>query len=87
MDFESKLIYLIETDQFLSSILETVESLHLNDCWVAAGVIRNKVWDHIHNIKTAINDIDVIYFDEVDISLHTEKKLESKLNELMQNQP
>lgn len=87
MDFESKLIYLIETDQFLSPILETVESLHLNDCWVAAGVIRNKVWDHIHNTKTAINDIDVIYFDEVDISLHTEKKLESKLNELMPNQP
>ena len=69
------------------SILKTVQALQLNDCWVAAGVIRNKVWDTLHNIQTEINDIDVIYFDESDCSIETENVLESKLQEIMPNQP
>ena len=57
------------------SILRIVQALQLNDCWIAAGVIRNKVWDYLHNTQTEINDIDVIYFDEFDSSIETEKAL------------
>ena len=87
MNFEIELTNLIKSDYLLMSVLKTVQSLQLNDCWVAAGVIRNKVWDYLHNIETEINDIDVIYFDEFDTSIHTEKALESKLQEIMPNQP
>ncbi|BAK16807.1 uncharacterized protein SSIL_2384 [Solibacillus silvestris StLB046] len=61
MDYELELTNIIKTDQLLMSILKTVQELQLNDCWVAAGVIRNKVWDYLHNVQTEINDIDVIY--------------------------
>lgn len=87
MNFEMKLINLIEADNFLLSVLRTVETLQIKDCWVAAGIIRNKVWDYLHNIETIINDIDIIYFDEADTSIETEKILETRLNKLMPNQP
>ena len=87
MNFETQLINLIESDSNLISILKTVEQLHLNDAWVAAGVIRNKVWDFLHDQHTDINDVDVIYFDASDLSIQTEKALEAKLLNLMPNQP
>lgn len=87
MSFELTLNNLLKSDAHLSSILKTVETLDLHDCWIAAGIIRNKVWDSLHNIKTETNDIDVIYFDEADTSIQAEKILEAKLNKLMPNQP
>ena len=87
MNLELELTKIIESDDLLMSILTTVQAMQLEDCWVAAGVIRNKVWDYIHCAQTEINDIDVIYFDESDCLTETEKALESKLQEMMPNQP
>lgn len=86
-DYEKQLIDMIENDESIISILKTVEKLNLNDAWVAAGLVRNKVWDVLHNIKTTINDIDVIYFNRTDTSWETEKELEKELGMLMPNQP
>ncbi|WP_254865334.1 nucleotidyltransferase family protein [Solibacillus isronensis] len=44
MDYELELTNIIKSEQLMMSILKTVQELQLNDCWVAAGVIRNKVW-------------------------------------------
>ena len=77
MDYELELTNIIKSEQLMMSILKTVQELQLNDCWVAAGVIRNKVWDYLHNVQTEINDIDVIYFDELNSSIEAEKALES----------
>ena len=87
LNLHSRLLNLIESDPILFSIIKTVGELPLNDCWVAAGIIRNKVWDMLHSKQTAINDIDVIYFDAYDLSIQTEKALEKRLNELMPNLP
>lgn len=87
MDYELELTNIIKSDQFLMSILKNVQGLQVNDCWVAAGVIRNKVWDYIHNVQTEINDIDVIYFEEFNSSIESEKVLESKLLKSMPHQP
>lgn len=87
LNYELELTNIIKSDPLLMSILKTIQSLQLSDCWVAAGVIRNKVWDYLHNIQTKINDIDVIYFDEFDNLIEHEKALESKLQEIMPNQP
>ncbi|GGP11820.1 nucleotidyltransferase family protein [Oceanobacillus neutriphilus] len=87
IEFEDRLITILKEDSYILSILQTVEKLQLNDCWVAAGLIRNKVWDTLYNCHTKINDIDVIYFNQTDLSRDTEKRLESKLEELMPEQP
>lgn len=87
MSLELKLTSIIKSDHSLITILKAVQSLQLNDYWVAAGVIRNKVWDELHNIENTVNDIAVIYFDAFDLSIETEKALECKLRQIMPNQP
>lgn len=84
--YESQLRQIIRSDNYIMTILKAVESLNLNDGWVAAGLIRNKVWDYLHSETTIINDIDVIYFDSLDISSKIEKDLEEKLETLMPTQ-
>ena len=86
-NYERQLIEMIKQDTYLVSILETVEKLKVNDTWVCAGLIRNKVWDSLHNSTTPINDIDVIYYDTSDISWEIEKQLETELEFLLPNQP
>ena len=85
--YEKQLLEMIKHDSYLLSILRAVEKLNLSDSWVCAGLIRNKVWDKLHNTLTPVNDIDVIYFDTLDISWETEKELEKKLDCLLPNQP
>lgn len=87
IEFEDRLIAILQQDSYILSILQTVEKLQLSDCWVAAGLIRSKVWDTLYDYHTKINDIDVIYFDQTDISEDTEKKLEAKLEKWMPGQP
>ena len=42
-----------------------VYRLNLPDCYIAAGFVRNMVWDHLHgkSVPTPLNDVDVIYYD------------------------
>ncbi|MEQ3499532.1 nucleotidyltransferase family protein [Tenacibaculum sp. SSH1-16] len=79
-DFTPQFISIIENDAWMLRILETVRNLHLPDCWIGAGFIRNKIWDYKHNNKrTSLNDVDVIYFDESDTSKARELALEEQL--------
>lgn len=60
-----RIIELIKTDPLRLEILNTVASLNLPDCYVAAGFIRNLVWDHLHNYTwSALNDIDVVFYSK-----------------------
>ncbi|WP_152655581.1 nucleotidyltransferase family protein [Oceanobacillus sp. CFH 90083] len=86
-ELEDRLITIIKEDSYIISILQAVEKLQLNDCWVAAGLIRSKVWDTLYECHTKINDIDVIYFDQTDLSTETEKRLEAKLEKMMPGLP
>lgn len=61
-------------------ILELVRDLELNDCWIGAGFVRNKIWDVKHQKnRTTLNDLDVIYFDENRNSEKDDLIIESKL--------
>lgn len=61
----STLSDLIEQDPQRMQILTAVASLKLPDCYVAAGFVRNRVWDHLHgNSHTPLSDVDIIYFDQ-----------------------
>lgn len=87
VNYEKQLIDIIEQDNYILSILKVVEELKLNDVWICAGIIRNKVWDSLNRTYTPINDIDVIYFDLSDISWEKEKEIEEKLEILLPNEP
>lgn len=43
---------LIEQDPLRTKILECVAQLDLPQCYVAAGFVRNLVWDHLHGFDS-----------------------------------
>jgi hypothetical protein len=49
--------------------LRAARALSLPDWCIAAGFVRNRVWDHLHGISPARLpvDIDVLYYDAADI--------------------
>ena len=51
------------------AMLRAVASLRLPDAWVAAGAVRNAVWDSLHEYRTStpLSDIDVVWFDPDDL--------------------
>jgi hypothetical protein len=69
--------------------LRAVRSLALPDWCVAAGFVRNRVWDHLHGISPARApaDIDVLYFDAGDTSKAREVEFEDRLDGLLPGRP
>ncbi|MEO8238804.1 MAG: nucleotidyltransferase family protein [Flavobacterium sp.] len=83
MEYRNELIDIITKDELIIETLTIVKNLKLNDCWVGAGFIRNKVWDILHEKRTIkLNDIDVVFFDETNISEKLEKEIEQKLTQI-----
>lgn len=55
---------LVTQDPLRMSLLYAASTLCLPDWYIAAGFVRNMVWDHLHGYTgTPLNDVDVIYFD------------------------
>jgi len=56
---------LLRPDAWRMKVLAAVAGLNLPDWYVAAGFVRNMVWDHLHGYPpSALNDVDVVYFDK-----------------------
>ncbi|WP_196892511.1 nucleotidyltransferase family protein [Aureivirga marina] len=80
MNHTEKLISIIQNDSWMIEVLKIVRELNLNDCWIGAGFIRNKVWDVLHKKeRTKLNDIDVIYFDSIKKEKEFDQEIEEKL--------
>jgi len=81
----NQIITLIQKDELRVNALECIYNLDIPNCYLAAGFVRNLVWDHLHQKSeaTPLNDIDVIYFDNRESDLTTYKKIESSLTSLM----
>ena len=83
MKYRAELIEILANDALVMETLTIVRTLKLNDCWVGAGLIRNAVWDSLHQIKTTKrNDIDVVFFDATTLSETQEKEIETKLHKI-----
>ncbi len=63
-----KIVELIKQDPIRVEALAHVSQLGLPQCYIAAGFVRNLVWDSLHNFNepTPLNDVDVIYFDPIE---------------------
>ena len=79
-----RIIELIKQDELRLRALDCVRQLNLPQGYIAAGFLRNMVWDHLHqNPPTPLNDVDVIYFDNNETDSKTYKRYESELSQLM----
>ncbi|EKN4607181.1 nucleotidyltransferase family protein [Vibrio parahaemolyticus] len=80
-----KIVELIKQDPTRVEALNCVSELGLPQCYIAAGFIRNLVWDALHNFKvsTPLNDVDVIYFDPAETNPNAYLTYESQLRVCM----
>jgi hypothetical protein len=76
-----EIIELVRKDPMRLKALAHVHRLDLPQCYIAAGFVRNLVWDNLHNIEgtTPLNDIDVVYFDEAEQDLNAQSHYEQIL--------
>lgn len=79
------IVKLIEQDSLRMKALDCVASLNLPNAYIAAGFVRNLVWDDLHqkNVSTPLNDVDVIYFDSEALNSDNDKVYEMQLSQLM----
>ena len=86
---EEDIIRLVEQDDWMMNVLETVQMLKLSDWWICAGFLRSKIWDTLHDFaeRTPLTDVDVIYFDSSTVSEKAEKILEENLSIRMPHVP
>jgi uncharacterized protein len=77
----SELTDLVRSDSWIMDLLRAVRSIHLHQWCIAAGVIRNKVWDHLHGHtdRTLPADIDVLFFDRDRTDATYEAEIETRL--------
>lgn len=77
-----ELTNIIFSNEWLMSVLRTARKCDLPDWFVAAGAIRSVVWDKLHGYKTPtlIRDVDVIFYDQNDLSQERDKKAETELS-------
>lgn len=81
---ENTLIEMVRSDERIMKALVRVRKLNLPQGCVAAGFIRNLVWDikHGYENRTPPNDVDVLYYNPTVITKEIDRKYESQLKEM-----
>ncbi len=87
--YRQELTQLIRAAPWLMSVLETVRACNPPDWLVGAGVIRNLVWDHLHQYQTPtpLADIDVIFFDHQDVRPERDRVVQQQLTQRLLSTP
>jgi len=82
MDYELQVKQWVAEDSERMRALSIAAELCLPGWCLAAGFVRNLVWDKMHHFSasTAINDIDLIYFDPKDVTVARDRGEEQKLS-------
>ena len=77
---DQKILERLGQDQAIREILEIIRSLELKDSWLAAGSIRNFIWNILSGKPgfDAKTDVDVIFFDPT-VSYEKTLQLEMEL--------
>ena len=66
----------------LMALLRAIAPLAVDDCWIGAGVIRNAVWDYLHDYPVQLaagSDVDVVYCDKSNVKLETDLEIQRRL--------
>ncbi len=89
MRSEADVLALIAADAWMMAVLAAARSMDLPDCWLGAGFVRRKVWDHLHGFSqtTPLDDVDLLYFQPGDIGQDSERAIEAELRNAIPDVP
>jgi len=81
MNDGQRLSMILRADPFRWHLLGVVAELELPDCWIAAGFVRNVVWDNLHGREPMPpqGDVDVIWHDPDRTAREIDLRLEEQL--------
>jgi hypothetical protein len=72
-------------DDWFVSVLGAVREVFGDSAYIAAGAIRDVVWDHRSEMidHDSVSDVDVVYFDPSDVSQERDYQYERELELLL----
>ena len=79
---ESRLISLVYSSTVLMRALRAARALDAPDWLIGAGIIRDRVWDHLHGFtRPAGRDVDLAFFDPSALGNEHERELQRAVTE------
>ncbi len=81
MNYEQQVVSWITQDDWRMDTLHIASELGFSDWCLAAGFVRNLIWDRLQGktTPTPLNDIDFIYYAESDVTADTDLHFEQQL--------
>ena len=78
-------IKIIKQNSDLVTILDYIYELKLPNFYIAAGSVFQTIWNYYDNkpLNFGIKDIDIIYYDPINLSKESEQKLEKKIEDYL----
>jgi len=85
MNAQEILTKIIRSNNIFMNILRAARELNLPDWFIAGGAPRNLVWEHLYGKGDTRpwKDIDMIYFDDSNLSEAQEKEYQAKVQKLL----
>jgi hypothetical protein len=76
-----RLTEILAAEQPFVELLAAVREEHLPESWVAAGALRNLVWDRLHGFahRHPPGDVDVVYYDPTNATPERDEGIERSL--------
>jgi hypothetical protein len=80
---------ILHRSPILTTILDRWAKIDLPDCWIAAGVLAQTVWNDAFELPAGygISDVDLVYFDADDLSEDAEAQHLGRICELFSDLP
>lgn len=78
-------IKIIKQNSDLVTILDYIYELKLLNFYIAAGSVFQTIWNYYDNkpLNFGIKDIDIIYYDPINLSKESEQKLEKTIEDYL----
>jgi hypothetical protein len=83
LDRQCTLIHdIIKISTKVYQVISTLSKFKLNNAYIAAGCISHTIWNYQlgYEIDYGLSDIDIIYFDNTDLSKDSELFIENSIN-------
>jgi hypothetical protein len=73
-DHETRLRLVLARSPIVATVVDRWPGIDLPDCWLVAGCLAQTVWNDAFGLPAThgISDVDLVYFDDEDLSAETE---------------
>jgi hypothetical protein len=88
-ELEDKLRAIVRSSDWMMQVLRAARACDPPAWVIGAGVVRNLVWDHLHGCSqpTPARDVDLAYFDPLDLRAEAERAWQDCLRSTLADVP